>query len=250
LGGTPALVRMALHFERSPTETPALNAFPTMPSTHALYFATHLALPARQPFKGLPPGGFSELSSSATWASIFERMTAASPTVAPQFAFNLCLRKVKPEDLPGIDLTALRVLLNGAEPILADGIQAFEKRFAALGMRRGIVTPCYGLAEGTLAAAMGKPGNTLELRTSAPGSDPEARPLHASRSARPWMRSRSESEGPAANGRARAPSARSVSAVGRSAAAFSAPTGSALQPMRTAGSRRGTWGSSPGTSYT
>ena len=124
----------------------------------------------------IPPTDF--LRRPAFWLECLGRYRGTI-SVAPQFAFNLCLRKVKPEDLPGIDLSALRVLLNGAEPILADGIQAFEERFAALGMRRGVVTPCYGLAEGTLAAAMRRPGNPLELGTPSSGADPGGQLLHA-----------------------------------------------------------------------
>jgi acyl-CoA synthetase (AMP-forming)/AMP-acid ligase II len=116
------------------------------------------------PLALIPPTDF--LRRPAFWLDCLGRYRATI-SVAPQFAFNLCLRKVKPEELTGVDLSALRVLLNGAEPILADGIRAFEDRFAPLGLRRGIVTPCYGLAEGTLAASMRFPGNPLELRTTA-----------------------------------------------------------------------------------
>jgi len=83
--------------------------------------------------------------------------------VAPQFAYNLCVRKVRPEDLDGVDLSSLRVLLNGAEPIQAEGVEAFQQRFRPLGLQPGVVTPCYGLAEGTLAASMGVPGDPLRL---------------------------------------------------------------------------------------
>ncbi len=83
--------------------------------------------------------------------------------VAPQFAYNLCVRKVRPEALDGVDLSSVRVLLNGAEPIQAAGVEAFQKRFRPLGLRRDVVTPCYGLSEGTLAACMGVPGKPLRL---------------------------------------------------------------------------------------
>jgi acyl-CoA synthetase (AMP-forming)/AMP-acid ligase II len=83
--------------------------------------------------------------------------------VAPQFAYNLCVRKVHLEQLDGVDLSSLRVLLNGAEPIQAEGVEAFQQRFRPLGLQPGVVTPCYGLAEGTLAASMGVPGSPLRL---------------------------------------------------------------------------------------
>jgi fatty-acyl-CoA synthase len=53
------------------------------------------------------------------------------------------------------------VVLNGAEPIDARGVTAFQRQFRALGLRPGVVTPCYGLAEGTLAASMRSPGQPV-----------------------------------------------------------------------------------------
>jgi acyl-CoA synthetase (AMP-forming)/AMP-acid ligase II len=84
--------------------------------------------------------------------------------VAPQFALNLCLRRVAPESLEGLDLSSLRVLLNGAEPVHADSIREFEQTYAPLGLRRGVVTPCYGLAEHTLAVTMGRYGEEPRVR--------------------------------------------------------------------------------------
>jgi acyl-CoA synthetase (AMP-forming)/AMP-acid ligase II len=133
----------------------------------------------------IPPTDF--LRRPAFWLECLGRYRGTI-SVAPQFAFNLCLRKVKLEDLPGADLSALRVLLNGAEPILADGLRAFEDRFAPLGLRRGVVTPCYGLAEGTLAASMRRPGSPLELGSSRPEDAPtEAAPRFQAISVGPAM---------------------------------------------------------------
>jgi acyl-CoA synthetase (AMP-forming)/AMP-acid ligase II len=121
------------------------------------------------PLALIPPTDF--LRRPAFWLECVGRHRATI-SVAPQFAFNLCLRKIKPADLPHVDLSRLRVLMNGAEPIHVDGVRAFEERFAAIGLRRGVVTPCYGLAEGTLAAAMLHPGSAVEVHEPrAPGAD-------------------------------------------------------------------------------
>jgi acyl-CoA synthetase (AMP-forming)/AMP-acid ligase II len=82
-------------------------------------------------------------------------------TVAPQFAYSLCVRKVQPEQLEGVDLSSLRILLNGAEPIHAADIEAFERQFESVGMPKNTVTPCYGLGEATLAVTMRHPGSGL-----------------------------------------------------------------------------------------
>jgi acyl-CoA synthetase (AMP-forming)/AMP-acid ligase II len=102
------------------------------------------------------------LRQPAIWLRAISKHRATI-SVAPQFAYNLCVRKVELEDLDGVDLSALRVILNGAEPIYPEGIAAFEKKFRRVGLRSGVVTPCYGLAEATLAAAMQIPGKKLRI---------------------------------------------------------------------------------------
>jgi fatty-acyl-CoA synthase len=87
----------------------------------------------------------------------------ATISVAPQFAYNLCVRKVRVEELGDADLSPLRILLNGAEPIRADGVRAFEEKLRPLRLRPNVVTPCYGLGEATLAVAMRHPESGLEV---------------------------------------------------------------------------------------
>jgi fatty-acyl-CoA synthase len=105
-----------------------------------------------------PPTDF--LRKPAFWVQVLGKYRATIG-VAPQFAYNLCLRKAPAHTHAGVDLSRLRVLLNGAEPIHREGIEAFEEAYRPLGLRSGVVTPCYGLAEGTLAACMAIPGRPL-----------------------------------------------------------------------------------------
>ncbi|MBO2458306.1 fatty acyl-AMP ligase [Actinomadura violacea] len=71
-------------------------------------------------------------------------------STAPNFAYDLCLRKVTDEHLAGLDLSGWTHALNGAEPIDARTLDAFSERFAPAGFRRTALSPCYGLAEATL----------------------------------------------------------------------------------------------------
>jgi acyl-CoA synthetase (AMP-forming)/AMP-acid ligase II len=68
----------------------------------------------------------------------------------PNFAYDLCLRKVTAEQCQGIDLSSWRVAFNGAEPVRAATLERFAEKFAALGLRPQALYPCYGLAEATL----------------------------------------------------------------------------------------------------
>jgi acyl-CoA synthetase (AMP-forming)/AMP-acid ligase II len=119
----------------------------------------------------IPPTDF--LRRPDLWLRLLGKY-GATVSVAPQFAYNLCVRKVDPADLHGVDLSPLRILLNGAEPISAEGVTSFERRFRALGLRPRVVTPCYGLAEGTLASSMQPPGSRLRV-VPLPGAKPPAK---------------------------------------------------------------------------
>ncbi|AZQ72646.1 fatty acyl-AMP ligase [Streptomyces luteoverticillatus] len=71
-------------------------------------------------------------------------------TSAPNFAYDLCARKVTDEQLAGLDLSRWEVACNGAEPIDATALDRFAERFAGAGFRREAFLPCYGMAETTL----------------------------------------------------------------------------------------------------
>ncbi len=72
---------------------------------------------------------------------------------APNFAYEICARRIPDEELEGVDLSRWRVALNGAEAVLPDTLERFSKRYQPLGYREGTHFPCYGLAEASLAVA-------------------------------------------------------------------------------------------------
>jgi 1-acyl-sn-glycerol-3-phosphate acyltransferase len=78
----------------------------------------------------------------------------ASMTVAPNFAYQICLRKIPDEELVGLDLSCLRVAANGAEMVRPETLEGFARRFAPYGLREEALLPCYGLAEAALAVAL------------------------------------------------------------------------------------------------
>ena len=69
---------------------------------------------------------------------------------APDFAYDLCARKVTPEQLEGLDLSSWRVAFDGAEPVRAHTLEVFVDAFGPAGFRPEAFFPCYGLAEATL----------------------------------------------------------------------------------------------------
>ncbi|MFJ9538361.1 aminotransferase class I/II-fold pyridoxal phosphate-dependent enzyme [Streptomyces sp. NPDC101225] len=76
--------------------------------------------------------------------------TRASTSVAPNFGFEHCVRRITDRQSEGLDLGHWRLALNGAEPVRADTLRRFTERFAPRGFRHSALLPCYGLAEGTL----------------------------------------------------------------------------------------------------
>jgi fatty-acyl-CoA synthase len=77
---------------------------------------------------------------------------------APNFAYDLCLRRVKPSQIGALDLSSWRVAGCGAEPIRSDTLRAFADRFASAGFRATSFVASYGLAEHSLAVAFGDGG--------------------------------------------------------------------------------------------
>jgi len=75
-------------------------------------------------------------------------------TAAPNFAYELCVRKVADKDIEGLDLSSLRAALNGAEPVNPETLERFAARFSRYGFRREAQLPVYGLAEAALAVTV------------------------------------------------------------------------------------------------
>jgi 1-acyl-sn-glycerol-3-phosphate acyltransferase len=71
-------------------------------------------------------------------------------TAAPNFAYELCVRKIPDKAMEGVDLSSMRVVMNGAEPVNPETLERFAKRFEKYGFRRGAMLPVYGLAEASL----------------------------------------------------------------------------------------------------
>ncbi|BCL80842.1 hypothetical protein ccbrp13_33070 [Ktedonobacteria bacterium brp13] len=85
---------------------------------------------------------------------------------APNFAYELCVRRVTAEDLARLDLSSWKVAGNGAEPVRVETIERFVEVFASCGLRPETITPGYGLAEGTLmvsSSSMGVPPTFVHM---------------------------------------------------------------------------------------
>ena len=90
----------------------------------------------------------------SVWLDTVHRHRATA-SFAPNFAYALATRRVKDSDLEKWDLSCLRVLGCGAEPIQAETMRAFTKKFHdACGLPTTAIMPAYGMAEATLAITL------------------------------------------------------------------------------------------------
>ena len=86
-------------------------------------------------------------------------------TGAPNFAYDLCVDKITPEQRATLDLSRLQVAFCGAEPVRAATITRFTAAFAECGFRPEAFCPCYGLAEATVFVAAKRPNASSSIRT-------------------------------------------------------------------------------------
>ena len=87
----------------------------------------------------------------------------ATITVSPNFGLDMCTRAISDEDLHSVDLSSIKHLFCGSEPVERSTLVAFRERFAAVGYREGSLIPCYGLAEATLFVTGKHPGEQLAI---------------------------------------------------------------------------------------
>ena len=89
------------------------------------------------------------LQRPVRWLEAISRYRATT-SGGPNFAYELCVRKISAEQRATLDLSSWRVAFNGAEPIRHETLESFASTFAPCGFRREAFYPCYGLAEATL----------------------------------------------------------------------------------------------------
>ncbi|MEB3278828.1 MAG: AMP-binding protein [Lyngbya sp.] len=104
------------------------------------------------------------LQKPIRWLQTISRYQATT-SGAPNFAYQLCLQKIKPKQLKTLDLSSWDVAFVGAEPIQAQTLENFAETFASCGFRSEAFYPCYGLAEATLFVSGGKKSNPPIVET-------------------------------------------------------------------------------------
>jgi acyl-CoA synthetase (AMP-forming)/AMP-acid ligase II len=118
------------------------------------------------------------VSRPAVWLRAISRY-GATVSPAPNFAYGLCVDKVRDAELEGVDLSCWRVALNGAESVAPGVLRKFQQRFARWGFRPEALTPVYGLSEAALAVTfsdLAQPFTSRRFDRRALATQGEARP--------------------------------------------------------------------------
>ena len=110
----------------------------------------------------LPPLLF--LKRPARWLDAISRHRG-TVSFGPNFAYALCVKRIKESEMKGLDLSSWRVAGCGAEPIRAENLRAFAEKFSSVGFSEKAFVCCYGMAESTLAISFSKLGTGVNVDT-------------------------------------------------------------------------------------
>ncbi len=111
----------------------------------------------------MPPLAF--LYQPYCWLEAISRYKATT-SGGPNFAYDLCLKKIKPEQRQNLDLSSWEIAFTGAEPIRSQTLELFSEAFESSGFRKKSFHPCYGMAETTLMVSGDRKDNVPVLYTA------------------------------------------------------------------------------------
>lgn len=163
------LINNCATIERQLGEDPERLGCTWLPPYHdmGLMGGVMLALHGGWPFVMMSPAHFAQRPYRWLKAISDHR---ANITLAPNFALDLCTSTVTDEELATLDLSGLKQMFCGSEPVTRRTLDAFAARFGPVGYDPSIVVPCYGLAEATLFVTgkpRGRPLRAVRLEKSA-----------------------------------------------------------------------------------
>ncbi|HJT36223.1 MAG TPA: aminotransferase class I/II-fold pyridoxal phosphate-dependent enzyme [Pirellulales bacterium] len=144
-------------------ETRSSNGVFWLPSYHDMGLVGGILVPLYSGIPNVLMSPMSFLQRPFRWLQAISRYQATT-SGGPNFAYDLCVRKITPEQRATLDLSSWRVAFNGAEPVRSETLDRFAETFEPCGFRREAFYPCYGLAEATLIVSGGMRGELPVVR--------------------------------------------------------------------------------------
>ena len=141
--------------QRAFGHTPASRGVIWLPPYHDMGLIGGIVQPLYAGFGVVLLSPLAFLQRPIRWLQAIARYQATT-SGGPNFAYDLCVRKIGPEQRAALDLSSWTVAFNGAEPIRPETLARFADAFAPCGFRPEAFYPCYGLAEATLIVTGGE----------------------------------------------------------------------------------------------
>ncbi|MEU3252593.1 SDR family NAD(P)-dependent oxidoreductase [Streptomyces sp. NPDC006997] len=138
------------------SEDPDPHVVSWLPPFHDMGLIFALLTPAYAGFPVTFMAPYSFLKRPFRWLKALSD-TGGTASAAPNFAYDLAVAKVTPQERETLDLSRWRVAANGAEPVRRETLERFSAAFADCGFRPAAHAPSYGLAEGTLMVSTSDP---------------------------------------------------------------------------------------------
>jgi acyl-CoA synthetase (AMP-forming)/AMP-acid ligase II len=152
-------------------EGPDVRGVGWLPLFHDMGLIGHVLQPVFNGGLSVLMSPLTFLQRPLTWLEAIARWKATA-SGGPTYAFELCTNRISDEQAAGLDLSAWRVAYCGSEPIRAETIERFTDKFAASGLSRSAIYPCYGLAEATLMVSGSQSGAGLRTAEDVAGTVP------------------------------------------------------------------------------
>jgi len=125
-----------------------------LPLFHDMGLIGHVIQPIYVGFTNILMSPTAFLQKPIRWLKAISQYRATT-SGGPNFAYDLCVQKIKPEDLANLDLSSWDLAYSGAEPVRAETMEQFFQKFAPCGFNYNAFYPCYGMAETTLLVTGG-----------------------------------------------------------------------------------------------
>ena len=125
-----------------------------LPSYHDMGLIGGILQPLHMGRPNILMSPMSFLQKPFRWLSAVSRFRGTT-SGGPNFAYDLCVQKITPEQRETLDLSTWKVAFNGAEPVREETIRRFTEMFEPCGFRREAFYPCYGMAEAALLVSGG-----------------------------------------------------------------------------------------------
>lgn len=154
------LLHNSMLIQRFYQHTPDTHAVIWLPAYHDMGLIGGILQPLYVGFQVVLMSPMTFLQRPIEWLKAMSKYKA-NTSGGPNFAYELCVKRIKPEQMAGLDLSSWNVAFNGAEAVRAETIEKFSKQFGPYGFKREAFYPCYGLAESTLFVTGGQRGEPI-----------------------------------------------------------------------------------------